>query len=287
MTPQEKIKNNEFLLSLDMSDASRDQKIAWLSQIIENEIQKPLEQQDLDLIAECTEYMMELSESDIMIPLEKKRQALLETKANNPAVEKKGRVITKKPKLRLKIVAAIAALLVLSFSTLTVAAKVGGHGNAWDFVVANIERLFNMEQGDSFEEGSITLIKGGESVSYQSMEEMISKENVDVLYPTKLPKDIQITVVKQLIFDEDNITYIIVFDNDALSILATTDWAVSADDLTSYEIYSTHDRTFYIKAFSNGTYQAIGYDEKYEYNITYSNYDELKNILDNMKGIEQ
>ena len=144
MTPQEKIKNNEFLLSLDMSDASREQKIAWLSQIIENETEKIPEEQDLDLIAECTEYMQELSEADAIALTSVKEQALAEVKSKYPTVREKGTVITKKPKVLRKIVAILAAVILLTFSTLTVAAKVEGYSNAWEYVVANIQRFLNM-----------------------------------------------------------------------------------------------------------------------------------------------
>ena len=54
---QDKIKSNEFLLGLNMENADNEQKLAWLCQIIANEIDKPEDQQDIDLIAECTEYM--------------------------------------------------------------------------------------------------------------------------------------------------------------------------------------------------------------------------------------
>ena len=287
MTPQEKIKNNEFLLSLDMSDASRDQKIAWLSQIIENEIQKPLEQQDLDLIAECTEYMMELSAGEITVPAERKEQALLEAKANNPAVEKKGRVIAKKPKLRLKIVAAIAALLVLSFSTLTVAAKVGGYSNAWDFVLENVGNISKMEPGDFIDGDGITLIKGGKSIAYGSIEELISTEGYDILYPSKLPNDIRITKITQQVVSETHIVWTFSFNNDGQSLSVSNLQQISSGDLSSYEVYETDKIVFYIKSFSNGSYQAIGYDQKYEYQIIFTDYESLITILSNMKGIEK
>ena len=54
---QDKIQSNEFLLGLNMDNADNLQKLVWLSQIITNEIDKPEDQQDIDLIAECAEYM--------------------------------------------------------------------------------------------------------------------------------------------------------------------------------------------------------------------------------------
>ena len=284
MTPQERIKNNEFLLSLDMSNASSEQKIAWLCQIIKNETEKSSEEQDLDLIAECSEYMLELSKEDAIVSAEKKKQALAEVKSKYPAVKKKRPVMTKKPKMLRKIVAILAAVILLTFSTLTVAAKVEGYSNALDFVVANIQRILNMEQGESLDEGGITFVKGGKGVSYDSMDELVYMEGLDILYPAGLPEGVQITKITQQIAGENSLLYVFVFDDANLSIVVSPDWTINPDDLASYDIYSVQGHNFYLKCFSNGTCQAIGYDEKYEYNIMCSNYNDLKLILDNMKG---
>ena len=287
MTPQEKIKNNEFLLSLDMANADREQKLAWLSQIIENEIEKSPEEQDLDLIAECTEYMQELCAGEMTVPTERKEQMLLEVKARMAQEVEEKKVIARRPRVWLKVMSAAAAVLILMFSTLTVAAKVGGYSNAFEFLSINVEKFLNMKQGDTIDENGITWIKGGESISYPTIEDLLVNEKLDILYPSQLPNATRVTQIMQQVYDETCIIYAFVFDDATLSMIVSTDWVVSNDDLTSYEVYNTHGHIFYIKTFSNGTYQAIGHDEKYEYNITYSNYDELKNILDNMKGIEQ
>ena len=56
------IKNNDFLLSLDMSKATQEQKIRWLCQMIKNEVEKPEAERDNDLICECSDYLSELSD---------------------------------------------------------------------------------------------------------------------------------------------------------------------------------------------------------------------------------
>ena len=51
--------------------------------------------------------------------------------------------------------------------------------------------------------------------------------------------------------------------------------------------YETEYAVFYIRSFSNGTYQVMAYDDKYEYSVSYKDYDILIQILDGMKGIEK
>jgi hypothetical protein len=52
--------DNNFLTDLDMSNTSKDKKLAWLTQIINNEFDKPKEKMDIALIDECYIYMEEL-----------------------------------------------------------------------------------------------------------------------------------------------------------------------------------------------------------------------------------
>lgn len=75
------IKNNDFLLGLDMSDATKEQKIQWLCQIIDNECEKPLDEKDTSLLSECTDYLRELSDKDAEPTPEQKQRILQEIKA--------------------------------------------------------------------------------------------------------------------------------------------------------------------------------------------------------------
>ena len=288
MTPQEKIKNNEFLLNLDMKDASREQRISWLCQIIKNETDKPEDQRDFELIAECTEYLQELSEPDAEPTQEQMDRVLLEIKVNHPASKEIEMPVAKRPRKLLKIMAAAAAILVMLFSALTVTAKIQGYGNAFDYVMESIRDLLNIGAGDSIERTGVTLIKGDKNIFYESVEDLLITEDYDILYPEELPNNIEITRIVQQVINENYTVYSYQFNDLKLSITASTVRSVTTDDLQSHDIYETSSGiAFYIKAFSNGTYQAISFDEKYEYRIIYNDYELLKTILNNMKGIEK
>lgn len=58
------VKSNDCLLNLNMSRATKEQKIQWLFQIIDNEVDKPEEEQDFALINEASNYLRELTKGD-------------------------------------------------------------------------------------------------------------------------------------------------------------------------------------------------------------------------------
>jgi hypothetical protein len=77
------IKNNDFLLGLDMSNATEEQKIQWLCQIIDNECEKPLDERDTSLLSECADYLRELSDKEAEPTPGQKQRILQEIKARH------------------------------------------------------------------------------------------------------------------------------------------------------------------------------------------------------------
>ena len=83
MLDMKNIKNNDFLLGLDMSKATREQKIQWLCQMIDNETDKPEEEMDFALIDECSDYLRELSDKEAEATPELKQRILQKIKAKH------------------------------------------------------------------------------------------------------------------------------------------------------------------------------------------------------------
>ena len=91
MKEMKDIKNNDFLLILDMSNATKEQKCRWLCQMISNEVEKPEAEWDIDLICECADYLNEFSDpSDAPTP-EQMQRILEEIKANHSDMEAKNK----------------------------------------------------------------------------------------------------------------------------------------------------------------------------------------------------
>ena len=288
MTRLESIKSNAFLLGLNMNKATKEQKIQWLCQIIDNETDKPEDEIDFALIGECSAYLRELSDKAAEATKEQKQRILQQIKAHhNQTATKSAKVLRPNWRKMGKIVAIAATVAAILLSTLTVLAKVNGYSSAWEYVKENIQRITGMDAGDRVNEGNITLIKGEESIAYSSIEELMQTEGYDILYPATLPEGIEITKVSQQIVSEDYVIYSIHFTDINLSIAVSTQVNVSQEDLWQHQSYETENMIFYIEKISENAYQAIGHNERYEYIIFSNNYDVLTTILDGIRGLEK
>ncbi len=288
MTHLKSINSNAFLLDLNMNRATKEQKIQWLCQIIDNETDKPEDEIDFALIGECSAYLRELSKKEAEATQEQKRRILQQIKAHhNQTAKNVAKVLRPNWRTTRKVVAiAIAAALAL-LSTLTVIAKVKGYSNAWEYVIENLQKIVGMSAGDQVNDGEITLVKNEDVFTYQSIEELMRQEGYDILYPSKLPDGIQITKITQQMIDDGHMVYSIHFTDIDISIAISTQMNVSQEDLQQYQQYETGDLFFYIEKISENEYQAIAHNGQYEYLVFSNQYDVLVTILDGMGGLEK
>lgn len=288
MTRLESIKSNAFLLGLNMSKATKEQKIQWLCQIIDNETDKPEDEIDFALIGECSAYLRELSEKAAEATKEQKQRILQQIKArHNQTATKSAKVLRPNWRKMGKIVAIAATVAAILLSTLTVLAKVNGYSSAWEYVKENIQKIIGMDAGDRMDDGGITLIKNDEAVAYQSIEELLEKENLDILYPSELPNSIRITQVSQQLISEDYTMYSIHFNALEQSIAISSKRNFSEEYLEQYRELVYPFFTVYIVKEENEMYQAVFFDGKYEYLICCNNYEVLIDILNSMKGVSK
>ena len=288
MTRLESIRDNTFLLGLDMNRATKEQKIQWLCQIIDNETDKPEDEIDFALIGECSAYLRELSDNAAEATKEQKQRILQQIKAHhNQTATKSAKVLRPSWKTARKAVAiAIAAVLLLAL-TLSVIAKVKGYSSAWEYVKDNLQKIAGMDSGDRVSDDGITLIKNDGVITYASVEELWKNEKLDILYPSELPEGIQITNVSQQIISEEHIVYCYQFTEEELFVVASTKHSILQEDLEKYKPYATENIIFYIEKAPDNIYQAVGYEEGYEYLIYSNNYDVLTKVLNGMRGIEK
>jgi hypothetical protein len=288
MTRLESIKNNTFLLGLDMNRATREQKIQWLCQIIDNETDKPEEETDFALIGECSAYLRELSDKAAEATKEQKRRILQQIKAHhNQTATRSAKVLRPNWKTTRKVVAiAIAAALILTL-TLSVIAKVKGYSSAWEYVKENLQRIAGMDAGDKMNEGNITLTKHDGVVTYASIEELLQEEGYDIMYPSELPEGVQITKISEQIVSETRTVYCYRFTDENLSILVSSQANVPPEYLEEYEKIENASMPAYLVKKSNGGFEIIGYDNKYQYLIYANDYDVLIGMLNGMEGLEK
>ena len=286
MTRLESIKNNTFLLGLNMNRATKEQKIQWLCQIIDNETDKPEDEMDFALIDECSAYLRELSDKAAEATKEQKQRILQQIKAHhNQTAKHIAKVLRPNWRKIGRIVAIAAAVATILVSTLTVLAKVNGYSSAWEYIRENAKTFFNMSPGSKVRDGEITLTKHDGVVAYQSIEELLQAEGYDIMYPSDLPEDVHIKSIIQQIISKERITYCYQFTDQSVSVAISTVPRISQNDLDKYERIETDVMLAYLISKQDGNCQIVSYDGKYEYLICGSDYDVLIDILNGMKGI--
>ena len=288
MTRLESIRDNTFLLGLNMNKATKEQKIQWLCQMIDNETDKPEDEIDFALIGECSAYLRELSDKEAEATKEQKQRILQQIKAHhNQTATKTAKVLRPSWKTPRKIIAIAATIVLLLALTLTVIAKVNGYSNAWEYVRENVQKIIGLDAGDRMNEGNITLTKHDGVVTYASIEELLQEEGYDIMYPSELPEGVQLTKILEQVVSEERTVYCYQFNDVNLSIWVSTVPRVSPEDLENYLPLENNTMPAYFIPKDDGDYQIVGYDGKYEYFICGNDYDVLMKIFNGMKGIKK
>ena len=288
MTRLESIRNNAFLLDLNMTRATKEQKIQWLCQIIDNETDKPEDEIDFALIGECSAYLRELSDKAAEATKEQKRRILQQIKAHhNQTATKTAKILRPNWRKMGRIVAIAATVAALLLSTLTVLAKVNGYSNAWEYVKENAKIFFNMSPGSKAKDGEITLTKHDGVVSYSSIEDLLQTEGYDIMYPSDLPDGVKITKISEQIISDERTVYCYLFNDENIFITISTERRFSRETLSKYEKLENVSLDAYLVKEMIGDFQVVAYSNKYEYSIRCYNYDALITVLNGMKGIEE
>ncbi len=288
MTRLESIKSNAFLLGLNMNKATKEQKIQWLCQIIDNETDKPEDEIDFALIGECSAYLRELSDKATEATKEQKQRILQQIKArHNQTATKSAKVLRPRWKTARKVVGiAIAAVLLLTL-TLSVIAKVNGYSSAWEYIRENAKTFFNMSSGSKVKDGEITLTKHDGVVTYNSIEELLQTEDYDIMYPSDLPKNVEILELHHYVINKEHTVCSFVFTDTSISFAISTVHNIRAEDLEKCEVFKTTNMEFFIRQRADMSYQAIGYNGIYEYQISCNDYDTLTIIINGIRGLEK
>ena len=265
--------SNDKLLNLDIRCATREQKIEWLCQIITNEIEKPDEQRDNDLIMECSEYLDELSDPELVVSDKDIAAGLEKIKQSN-----------KTDAYHKKRVWGIAVACLLAFVIITpIIATATGH-NAFAFVSDWVKELFHMEPGEADVDG-ITIIKGSESKKYSGIEELLRSENLDIMYPGWLPDGISIKTIWRTNLNDNQYDLVIVFNTDTLNFNVSNYFSVDLGLLTDAEKFTYNDIDYFIKVQDDGRYYAVCQASGFEYSFLSQDKEILMQIIQNMKGL--
>ena len=261
----------------NMRYLTKNQRIRILNKIIDSELEKPENEVDMKLVDQCMDIISKLNEGKYT---KSKKQLSDDLNAIKSSEEAETR---KLPVFKRRIVKAACVAFVLMFvlsTTITVMARVGGYGNPFDWIMDNMGTIFNWEPG-TYDVGGITVQKGEASKYYDSIEEFLNKEELDILYPSSLPDGINLRFVSMTEYGDDKFDLTFAFDTNSIGF-SVFNYDLSLRKFDTEDVITANGIEYTILHISD-RYQANYVNEKYAYSITSYDYDDLIYLLNSMK----
>lgn len=265
------------------------QEFLAIHRSLEEELRKPDDEMNMDLVEESLAYIEQVMNNDTVLEegtLDAKYQEVLAKASQKQDVQPTRIVKRSKKRAVRKFFFILAAAITVLFTTLTIAARICGYKNAWEFVYQKAIELKCFDTGDTIEEEGITLVGNGEIETFASFEEFLEKENLDVLYPQPLPEGLRMNTITKYCYENGRYNYDIHFNNPDTYFTIGNRCTVDLDTLENAETYALQNLLFYIKLQPSNAYQAICHYENFEYMINCADYDTLIAIIHNMKGLK-
>lgn len=262
------------------------QEFLAIHKLLDEEIEKPDNEMDKDLIEECLKYVEVVMGEDGDIDeamLEAKYQEVM-AKAPQMQVSVPTKIIRGKKRSVRKFFCILAAAITILFTALTITAKIYGYNNAWEFVYQKAIEIMELDAGKKIEDDNITIISDEKKEEFASVEEFLSKENLNILYPQSLPDTLKIKTIYKITTSEDHHIYIIHFNKESVSILIRDNYAVNLNEFDNSTTFICNEKTFYVKQHTDSHYEALCHANGFEYDVNCENYETLVAILQNMKG---
>lgn len=258
--------------------------IRYLDHCIDEELNKPVDDQDVELIEKYNAVIEKLQPDTYKPnPIVKERQLnVLRDRCKNDQ-KNSIRVFHGFKKKRIAV-AAVAA--VISVTSLTVVTCAVSNKTPIQLIQDFGNKIFGVNPGESVDIGDMTLIRSnGESVKYGSLEEAIKAEGLDIYYPTWLPDGARIESVYVnetadgrevlFMFDSDLFSMSIECGNQSDINLVGSDY--TKNDFGGIEVYSFN--------FENEIFSKFDLEGNL-YSIVVSDFETLEKMVNSLsKGI--
>lgn len=248
-----------------------------LMAIILLETSKDYKKMDSDLVKECVDFLMELEGK------ERLTKAEIEQRVN--AIPFKGKVTAigsyTKKRLRAKRLAVIAAILAVIIALFGIIAVSSGRDSS-ELLRRLGYSFIEMFGGEIAEYSNITLIKPNETKKYNSIEELLTDEKIEILYPTWLPENEKIVTVMYLDVEQSEI-YVFNSNHDEYSISVTINEIVK-DDIKS-DCFMKEINGYTVYCFSEEGYSQAVFD--YRNNLYIIKSDTEENLFKTIECLEE
>lgn len=256
-----------------------------VEKIRSHELNKKFLKMDTDLICECTDTLLMLEGVDVKkIDDEADKRSAENLKktfamAGDGDKHSSGKASIIHSKLKPVI---IMIVLIICLFTLNIIAYAFGF-DAYSYIKKYGKELLKLPIGESITEYGMTFTRYGESKKYADIEEFTKEEQLDILYPSVLPDGETTKYITNIDMTEGKFDILFVFSTKNLSYVVCNYQIVDLNTLTEYTTYEVNGLTFYIINI-DPVYQAVCSYNGYMYCVVYNDYDNLLNILSNMKS---
>lgn len=279
------LKNNDFLVSLNIDHATDEEKIALLNRIIDNELEKPENEVDMALVDECMAFIADLDGDKF-----KKRDDELDEglkKITSHKEDKKPTVFGKffsDRKRLIKTITGIAAALVLIFTSIIIITR---YGELSDLISTNTAGTVDQGENNPPQPTAdyITFVKEDQASTYASIEELLQTEQLDIMYPAALPPNVKIDKVVQTSYDDTQFELSFVFSSVSIEFTVTNCNLSDYEVTDQHAVFTVNGHQFSYFVNAEGTFQVNCITDKYAYRLICSNYDDLIDIICNLKEL--
>ena len=177
---------------MEISNQDKQKLIDYLNFVCDYEASKPIDEMNEELIDSCVNVLLELQDKHVTHSpefIEEQVRKIFrkgETEISVPeAVKPTKKRINKK---KVWLVAACIAILVALFSVVSVA----NDWNVFDFLSEKFGSVHSAPIEEELDFNGVTVVMNGKNVNFQSIEEALKEQKLDVLYPSTLPNSIEI-----------------------------------------------------------------------------------------------
>jgi len=208
------------------------QLLAYLSDAIMTEMKKPVDEIDFEFVDSCENLLNTLMKESTVISDEtqKKIDEIIGKKLithNKPSFKPKRKSFV-------KVAAFIAFFLLCSSVAVYATGPV-----IKDYIV----KVLNSDLNQTITKDGITYKYKGKTVKYNSIEDLVSTEDLNIFYPTTFAYDASILKVLR---DESGNSTVFIFDNNSLNFEISHNITINLNQYIGAELYEYDNQTFYI-----------------------------------------
>lgn len=264
--------NNEY-------DLTKAGIIKKLEAIIDSELSKPYEEIDPSLVDECVNFLMELREEKGLTD----EEILIKVEAIPFVGKKASSESQKKKKIGIRKILPLAAILIIIAMLGSIVASSFGTG-APDVLRRIGHAIVEMFNGERREVGEITIVKPDSSEEYGTVEELLEKEHIHILYPTYLPEG---SKIEKLFLIETNGKTEITFEiSGTVCFGVNLDCGITGKEEKVYKERETVNGILCLITYAPDRIQAIFEFNGNKYTVSDENYGELIRIIENLEEVK-